>query len=105
MLAPSLKQQNQQQVQRDFGSEFAKAVFSESGTEWAGPIHSAHGLHLVRIQQRRAEKVQAYEQIRDRVLADANNAALEKARSDAYARLLTRYTVVMPEQAQAKAQP
>lgn len=105
MLALSLKQQDQQQVQRDFGAEFAKAVFSESSKEWTGPIRSAHGLHLVRIQQRHTEKIQAYEQVRERVLADANNAALEKARSDAYARLLTRYTVVMPEQAQAKVQP
>ena len=105
MLALSLKQQSQQQVQRDFGAEFAKAVFSESSTEWTGPIRSAHGLHLVRIQQRHAEKIQAYEQVRERVLADANNAALEKARSDAYSRLLTRYTVVMPDQAPAKAQP
>lgn len=103
MLASSLEQQSLQQVQRDFGAEFAKAVFSESSKEWTGPIRSAHGLHLVRIKQRHSEKIQAYEQVRERVLADANNAALEKARSDAYARLRTRYTVVLPEEVHAAA--
>ena len=44
------------------------------------------------------------EDVRARVLADASREAVEKAREDAYARIMARYTVTLPELPAAEVQ-
>ena len=95
MLPATVLQQDQQELQRDYGGDFAQALFAQPSGVWVGPIASAHGLHLVRVKQQYAAQGARFEDVRERVAADLTNAAVEKARTDAYQRLLARYTVVM----------
>jgi parvulin-like peptidyl-prolyl isomerase len=81
-------------VQRDYGDAFSKSLFAQPAGVWVGPVASAHGLHLVRVKQHHAARSARFEDVRERVTADFTNAAVEKARKDAYERLLARYTVV-----------
>lgn len=41
-----------EQVSRDFGEEFTEAVATLPVGSWQGPVHSAFGLHLVRVASR-----------------------------------------------------
>ena len=95
MLPGSAVQQDRQQLARDYGSDFANALFALPEGAWAGPIVSAHGLHLVRVKHL-AERVARFEEVRDRVAADFTQFAVEKARKEAYERLAARYTIVIP---------
>jgi len=95
MLPRSVVQQDQQQLQRDYGSDFAKALLALPEEDWAGPIASAHGLHLVRVKHH-AVRIPRFEEVRTRVAADFTQASVGKARKDAYERLAARYTVVTP---------
>ena len=88
--------QEREAIARDFGDAFADSVFSRPVDAWFGPIRSAHGLHLLRITQRKPEATGRFEAVRDKVAADMVNARVAAARDAAYARLLERYTVVLP---------
>ena len=96
MLAGKRMAQEHSVIVRDFGDGFADAVFSQPVGEWLGPIRSAYGLHLLRVVARQPEAPGRFEAVRDRVAAEMVNARVAAAREAAYAKLLGRYTVVLP---------
>jgi len=83
-------------VARSFGDAFAANLTDLPENEWAGPIKSPYGLHLVRV----TERVEGY----DPELADIRDAVLQKWRTEtrdafqaqAYDDLLAQYEVVLP---------
>ena len=83
-------------VARTFGDAFAANLTDLPENEWAGPIKSPYGLHLVRV----TERVEGY----DPELADVRDAVLQNWRTDtrdafqaqAYDDLLAQYEVVLP---------
>jgi hypothetical protein len=95
MLSAVAVRQDQQQVERDYGGAFAQALFAHPVGVWVGPVASAHGLHLVRVRQHHPARTARFEDMRERVVAAVTNAAVDRARTDAYERLLSRYTVVI----------
>ena len=97
MLARALTDQTRAMLVRDFGEAFADSVLSQPAGRWQGPISSAHGLHLVRVLQRRAQVPGRFEERRDRVAADMVNERVAAARDAAFKRLLAGYTVVLPK--------
>jgi peptidyl-prolyl cis-trans isomerase C len=84
---------SQDDLARDYGPAYAKAVQAAPLNSWVGPIASAYGLHLVRVTGRQGAEVAPFEavrqDVRDAWLADrraANNTAF-------LARLRQRYRV------------
>ena len=83
-------------IARNFGETFAANLTDLPEDEWAGPIKSAYGLHLVRVTKR----VDGY----DPKLADIRDAVAQKWRTEkrdefqaqAYDQLLAKYDVVLP---------
>lgn len=76
-----------------FGKGFFKRLVSFSPGEWAGPIASAYGIHLVRINITLTARTPPLAEVRDAVIRDWR---AEKAREIGvlqYARLLERYVV------------
>ncbi|MEM0907274.1 MAG: peptidylprolyl isomerase [Pseudomonadota bacterium] len=73
-------------VRRVFGPEFAQAVLLAPVGEWSGPVQSAYGLHLVRIDEKTPPADPALDDIRDAVIrdyqADQRRAVLEGAYAD-----------------------
>jgi hypothetical protein len=49
-LAAHLRAQSERQLAGVFGPAFAAAVMATAPGAWAGPIASAHGLHLVWVE-------------------------------------------------------
>jgi parvulin-like peptidyl-prolyl isomerase len=82
-------------IESSFGPQFADALQDLPVGEWAGPVRSTFGLHLVRIGERQGERDPEVEEVRDPVLREWR---LEKRRAIAderYARLREGYEIVM----------
>jgi hypothetical protein len=95
MQPTRLVHQDLQQLQRDYGQEFAQTLSALPDGTWSGPVRSAMGLHLVRVHHH-AARLPSFEDVRARVLAELTQSRVEQARTDAYARALARYIVITP---------
>lgn len=82
-------------VARDFGGSFAEALASAPIGKWVGPIASAYGAHLVKIEARTAAEVPPLDAIRSQVARAWETARRTKAREARMARLRERYDVVV----------
>ena len=51
-------------IERMFGKNFAKSLFGFEGNMWQGPVSSAFGLHIVRVNKIEAETMPSFEQAR-----------------------------------------
>ena len=80
---------------RDFGPAFEAAAVRAPVGQWAGPVASPYGWHILRVEARRATEVPPFETVRDEV----RDAWLEQTREDgnkAYMESLRRrYRVVI----------
>jgi len=66
-----------------FGPEFARSVMELAPGSWEGPLRSSHGLHLVRVRERRPGGPLSLASVRGEVryalLAERGDQALERA--------------------------
>jgi hypothetical protein len=78
--------QSREELAGRFGADFAEGVFAAPPGEWAGPIRSAYGVHLVFVREREAARALAFEEVRDpvrlAVIAERRAAALERGLRD-----------------------
>lgn len=89
-----------QQVDRLFGTGFFESMAQVADTEWAGPIRSGYGLHLVRITDRVAPLQPSLSEVRDDVLADWRREQ-SQILADAYlAALRDTYDIALPDTTQ-----
>jgi peptidyl-prolyl cis-trans isomerase C len=93
LLAAEWQPQAYEFVARDFGERFAAALAGLTVGSWAGPVESAHGLHVVRVNARLASGPQDFEALRGRVRDDLVAELTVQARDAAYERLRQRYVV------------
>jgi hypothetical protein len=59
-----------QSIANTFGSDFAEQVLEAPVGQWTGPLQSGFGLHLVRVDDRKAGATPEFEQIRPLVLRE-----------------------------------
>ena len=97
MLPKSYTHRSVSEIGDLFGRAFATALFATRGTGWRGPLRSAYGWHLVRIEARLEASLTPFVDARERVLADLQSAARDTANDDYYASLKSRYTINLPE--------
>lgn len=80
-----------------FGSAFADALDGIAPGQWAGPVESDYGLHLVRVTEHRAGRVPALAEVRaavEREWASDRRKALDDQR---LAELLARYRITIEQ--------
>lgn len=82
-------------VSGQFGDEFTLGLRTIAPGKWSGPVASGLGLHLVRVSNRSATEPPSLANVRQRVENDWRAAASTRAQSDAYARMLKGYDVVI----------
>ena len=97
MLPKSYTHRSVSEIGDLFGRAFATALFATRGTGWRGPLRSAYGWHLVRIEARLEASLTPFVDARERVLADLQSAARDTANDDYYAALKARYTINLPQ--------
>lgn len=89
-------------IARNFGETFAANLTDLPEEEWAGPIKSPYGLHLVRV----TERVDGYDpklaEVRDAVEQEWRERKRDEFQDQTYDELLAKYDVVLPA---AKATP
>ncbi len=76
-----------------FGTGFFDLVAELSPGEWAGPLVSAYGAHLVRILDRLPARTPPLEEIRDAVLKNWREAKAQQIREQDYAERRKHFTV------------
>lgn len=95
MLAADPEPRSRAEVAEDFGAGFAAALFALPSGSWQGPVRSALGIHLVRIDQRQPARLPPLAEIRDRVHDDMMAERFQAASDAAYARIRAKYQVTV----------
>jgi hypothetical protein len=90
---PSMK--SQESIARDYGGIFASTLFGLPEGSWQGPIASTYGVHLVRVLERQPARLPDLTEVRDRVHDDLMAERLHVAVDSAYARVRSKYQVVV----------
>jgi hypothetical protein len=76
-----------------FGQGFFTQLFELARGSWAGPVESAYGVHLARIDERMEARQPTLAEIRETVLRDWQAAKTQEIRELHYAKLRDNYTV------------
>jgi hypothetical protein len=80
---------------RLFGENFGKQLASVETGNWAGPLESNYGLHLVRVDERAPGITPPLANVREAVLRDRLNERRKQELDAQYAKLRARYTIVV----------
>jgi peptidyl-prolyl cis-trans isomerase C len=96
MLQRSYVDRSQREIAELFGREFAAAITELEPGPWQGPIRSAYGWHLVRLESRRAPRQPSLAEVANRVAADLQQERRRDASEAFYRSLRERYQVVEP---------
>jgi len=87
----------QQGVARNFGSQFAEAVFELALGDWEGPVQSGYGLHLVRAEGRAEAYLPPFDEVRLRVRDEFISNRRREVDELFYERLREGYTITIEE--------
>ncbi len=100
MLQKSYAQRSVREIGDLFGREFATSLSRLTPEDtWQGPIRSAYGWHAVLLSDRIPAQLQPFEQVRERVAADQQQATRTAANAAYYAALKRRYRIAYPTDA------
>jgi peptidyl-prolyl cis-trans isomerase C len=85
------------EIARQFGPRFARALLELAPGVWAGPIESGYGWHVVFAESLTPQRIPDYEEIE----ADVKNAWIEDRRIEVrgrmYEAMRARYDIVLPQ--------
>ena len=85
-----------EQVAREFGPPFAKALFQLKPGAWQGSIQSGYGWHLVFIDAIEPRRVPAFEEVEPDVKSAWLDQKQREIKRSAFDAMRARYTVVVP---------
>jgi hypothetical protein len=83
-------------VDGTFGRGFFERLAAFSPGEWAGPVRSGYGIHLVRIAEIREPALPPFKSVREKVLQAWRTATQKKLLDRQYDQLRSRYDVSLP---------
>ncbi len=90
-------EQTQVQIRKVFGEDFAIQLTKFSpNQEFQGPIESAYGWHIIRLESLTESFTPQFESVANRVLIDAKQAIRNSANQVYYDTLMTKYQVNHP---------
>lgn len=84
-------------IDGSFGSGFFDALDGLPRGEWAGPVRSAYGLHLVRLTERQPGGLPPLADIRERVLQDWRATYAAQLREERFDAMRARYRINLPD--------
>jgi peptidyl-prolyl cis-trans isomerase C len=92
-LPRSVDDANGEAIARDFGAQFAGALAAMKAGDWAGPVASGFGSHLVRLRTVAPGRKPALSEVRQRVENDWRAETVKQRAEAAYQTLLDGYTI------------
>ncbi|NLS08162.1 peptidyl-prolyl cis-trans isomerase [Rhizobium sp. P32RR-XVIII] len=84
------------QMAKEFGPEFAKALFNLKSGSWQGPVQSGYGWHLVWIGSIEAGRVPAFEEVAPAVKTAWMDERYNEVKRTAFQEMRSRYVVILP---------
>jgi hypothetical protein len=93
LLPPEFHDRTEEEIADVLGESFAAALRRLPPAQWHGPIASAYGVHLVRIDQRRLGREPDLAEVRDLVRRDWERQQRLAANEGFFQELLASYTV------------
>ena len=100
LLPAVLEDVTEKDVASQFGDELAAALSHAPAGEWFGPVTSAYGEHLLRVDVLEKGSAAVLADVREAVERDVRYAHDQAARDALYARLRARYTIRIEKPAQ-----
>jgi hypothetical protein len=91
MLPGTILAEHRETVASVFGEEMAEEIFGVATGSWQGPLASAYGFHLVRIEERVDPAPLPFDQARPRVAEEWRRLAQSRVAQEFYAGLLKKY--------------
>jgi hypothetical protein len=95
LLPERLQSARASEVARTFGTAFADALGELKVGEWQGPVTSAYGLHVVKVEQMTPGRHPELAEVRESVERDWSAAQSEQLNEAFYQTVRERYTVRM----------
>ena len=95
MLPPRAENVPLDLAARDFGDEFAAGIAKLPLNEWAGPVRSGFGQHLVRVTARTKAIVPKLDDVRAAVARELENERRLASLAESYRKLRSQYEVVI----------
>jgi hypothetical protein len=86
-----------EQVAKDFGPGFARALFALTPGAWQGPIESGFGWHVLWVDSFTPSRVPSFEEVEPAVKTAWVDEEREKDRRRLYDEMKSHYVVVVPE--------
>ena len=96
MFQDYLADRTQDQVAKDFGPPFAKALFVQKPGAWTGPIESGYGWHLVFIDSLAPERAASFEEVEPDVKTAWLASRKAEAWDKAYKTMRAKYELLLP---------
>ena len=96
MLQDYLADRTPEQIAKDFGPPFAKALFEQKPGAWTGPIESGYGWHLVYVDSLTPERVPAFDEVEPDVKTAWLGARKAEAWDKAYKTMRAKYELLLP---------
>lgn len=84
-------------LRSQFGGTFANAISSVEPGDWAGPIESGYGKHIVKITRRTHGRVPELDEVRDVVVREWEEQRRTESNAKFYEDLLKKYTITIEE--------
>lgn len=95
MLPDASEPRSRAELEKDFGAEFANAVFALPVGGWDGPVASAAGLHLVQVTEHPPTRDPTLAELHDKVRADIVADRQQKAAEAGFERIRARYKITI----------
>ncbi|KUJ82568.1 peptidyl-prolyl cis-trans isomerase [Microbulbifer flavimaris] len=93
LLQSSYKDETIDRLQRVFGQGFTDQLSELPKGEWAGPLQSAYGLHLVLVESASPPQTASFDQVRPSVLRDWQQAEKQKVLESQFENYRSNYQV------------
>lgn len=96
MFHDALTDQSPDQLAKNFGPGFARALFALPAGSWQGPIESGYGWHVVLVSAASPGRVPGFEEVEPEVAAAWKEEQRVEALRKAYDKLRAKYEVALP---------
>ena len=93
MLQDTFANVSDADVRKDFGTKFSQSLAKLTVDGWQGPVESAYGYHLVRVDQRTQARAPGYQEVDEKVANDLDAKRRADANARYYESLRSRYEI------------
>jgi hypothetical protein len=96
MFQDYLPDRTHEQIAKDFGPPFAKALFAQKPGAWTGPLESGYGWHVVFVDSIATARESAFEEVEPDVKTAWLGAKKAEAWDKAYKEMRAKYELLLP---------